>query len=162
MDNLLLIHSLWENHLRKLVTREQESWQMMEDVFKSISCVAMMEERSKTYHQPECDCLSQVSIERVHKISIPNRYVKPRSSLPNKTHSNPHYNPQTRSTFRNTHKTHNNQHNRDQGRLQYHCSPANLKCYYCQGDLLLKECNKLTKDKTKYKPKTVDMLKMQR
>ena len=159
MDNLSLIQGLWENHIRKQVAREQESWCTMEDVFNSINHVTMMEERSKTYHQPEYDSMSQVSIERVHEVSMPNRCVKPRSSQPYKTHSSPHYNPQTRSTFRNKHKPHNSQHNRDQGRLQYHCMPTNLKCYYCQVDRLLKECNKFTKDKTKYKLKSADMFR---
>ena len=133
--------------------REQESWHTMEDVFKSINCITMMEERSKAYHQSEYDSLSQVSIKRVQEVSMPNRYDKARSSLPNKTQSSPHYNSQTRSTFRNTHKPPNSQYNRDQGRLQYNCVPTNLKCYYCQGDHLLKECHKFCKDKAKYELK---------
>ena len=159
MDNLLLICSLWEHHIRKWVTKEQDSWHTMEDVLKSINPITMMEERSKAYHQPEYDSVSQVSIKRVHKVSMPNRYVKPRSSLPNKTHSGPQYNPQTRSTFRNTPKPPNNQYSRDQGRSQYNHTPANLKCYYCQGDHLLKECHKFSKDKAKYKLKSADMFK---
>ena len=131
----------------------------MEDVFKSINCITMMKERSRTYHQPEYDSVSQVSIKRMHKVCMLNRYVKPRSSLPNKTHSSPEYNSHTRSTFRNMHKPLNSQYNRDQGRPQYKCTPINLKYYYCQGDHLLKGCNKFSRDKAKYKLKSADMFK---
>ena len=58
MDNLLLICGLPEHHIRKQDVKEQESWHMMEDVFKSINCITMMEERSQAYHQPEYDSMS--------------------------------------------------------------------------------------------------------
>ena len=132
---------------------------MMEDVLKSINHVTMMEERSKAYHQPEYESVSQVSIERVHEVSMPNRYVKPRSCLSNKTHSNPQYNSQTRSTFRNTHKPLNCQYNGNQGRPQRDLKSINLKCYYCQGGHLLRKCTKFSRDKAKYKLKSADMFK---
>ena len=93
MDNLSLIHSLWEHHMRKSGAKEQESWHTMEDVFKSINCVIIMEERSKVYHQPEYDTVYPISIKRVHELSTPNRYVKPWTSLPNQIFSNTQHNP---------------------------------------------------------------------
>ena len=131
----------------------------MEDCFKSINHITMMEVRSKDYHQPEYDSVSQVSIQGVHEVSMPSRYVKPRSSLPNKTHFSPKYNSQTRSTFRNTQKPLNSQYSRDPGRWQYNHTLINLRCYYCQGDYVLKECNKFSKENAKYKFKSADMLK---
>ena len=54
-------------------------------------------------------------------------------------------------------KSSNSQYNRDQGRSQYNCIHAALKCYYCEGDHHLKNCEKFSKDKAKYKLKSVDM-----
>ena len=61
--------------------KEQESWHMMVDVFKSINHITMTEGRSKAYHQPEYDPMSQLSVKRVHEVSTPCRYVKPRTNL---------------------------------------------------------------------------------
>ena len=47
MDNLSFICNLWENYIRKQVKREQESWQTMENVIKSINHVTMIEEREQ-------------------------------------------------------------------------------------------------------------------
>ena len=159
MDNLSLVHGLWEHHIRKWVTREQESWQTMEDVFKSIRCVTMMEERSKAYHQHEYESVPPVSVERVHKIRVPNRYVKSRTSLPSGTYSNTQNNPRNSSTFRNVHKSPSSQYSRDHKRQQYNYTPTNLKCYYCKGDNCLKNCDKFSRDKSKYKLKSADMFK---
>ena len=131
----------------------------MEDVFKNINCITMVEGRRKDYHHPEYDPVSQVSTERVHEVSMPSRYVKPRTSLTNKTHSSPQYNYQNSSTFRSTHRHHDNQYNRSPGILQYNCMPINMKCYYCKGGHHIKECNMLSRDKTKYKLKSADIIK---
>ena len=60
--------------------KEQESWQMIEDVFRSINYITKMEERAKAYHKPKYDSMSQVSIKRVHDVSTRSRYVKPGTS----------------------------------------------------------------------------------
>ena len=162
MGNLSLICGLWEHHTRKQVAKEQESWHTVEAVFKSINRVTMMEERSKAYHQPEYDSVSPISIKRVHEVSIPNRNVKPRASLPNQTYSNTQHNPSSSSSFRNAHQSSssqfNNQSNKDQGR-KYNCTSAKMKCYYCKGDHHLKNCDRFSRDQTKYKLKSVDMFK---
>ena len=34
-----------------------------------------------------------------------------------------------------------------------------MKCYYCEGEHHIRDCDKFTKDKAKYKLKTVDLAK---
>ena len=34
-----------------------------------------------------------------------------------------------------------------------------MKCYYCEGDHCIKDCKKFTRNKAKYKLKTVDLAK---
>ena len=34
-----------------------------------------------------------------------------------------------------------------------------MKCYYCEGEHHIKDCKKFTRDKAKYKLKTVDLTK---
>ena len=159
MDNLLLINGLWEHYIRKQVTKEQESSCTMENVFKRISHVTMLEERSKAYHQPEYDSGSPVSIKKMHETCMPNRYVTTRTILPNWTYSSTQHNPQSSSTFNNVHKSSGIQYNRDQRRLQYNCLTINLKCYYCEGDHCLENCNKFSRDKAKCKLKSADMFR---
>ena len=118
-----------------------------------------MEVRSKAYHQPEYDLVAPNSIERVHEESMPNRYVKPRTSLPYWTYSSTQHNPRSSSSFRNAHNSSSCQYNRDPGKLQYNLTPANLRCYHCKGDHYLKNCDRFSGDKAKYKLKSVDMFK---
>ena len=63
LDNLSLICSLWEHHIRKRAADEQESWQTMEEVFNAINHITKKKERSKAYHQPKYDSVSQGSTE---------------------------------------------------------------------------------------------------
>ena len=37
-----------------------------------------------------------------------------------------------------------------------------MKCYYCEGEHCIKNCKIFTRDKTKYKQKTVDLTKKYR
>ena len=57
-------------------------------------------------------------------------------------------------------KYHNSQFCKDQGNPQYNThGQRKLEYYYCQGEHLVRDCEKFNKDKAKHKCKTADLAK---
>ena len=66
LNNISVICGLSEHHIRRRLTKEQESWVTMEDVFMSINRITRTEEWMKAYHKAKYNSISQVSPEKVH------------------------------------------------------------------------------------------------
>ena len=145
LDNLSLIQSLRDHHIRRRVAKEQESWVTAEDVFKSINRITRTEEQMKAYHELKYDSISQVSTEKIHEVSNA-KYNTPKT--PNNSYN--------RSHFRNP--CNSNQFSRNQGKPQYIHTPSKPKCYHCEGKHHINECKKFKQDKAKYKLKTVNII----
>ena len=116
----------------------------MGDVFKSINKITRSEEQTKAYHEPKCNAISQVSTQRNHEVSY-GKYNTPKT--PHKSYNSSH--------LRNP--CNNKQCNKNQGKPQYNCACSKLKCYYCEGEHIIKECEKFKQDKAKYKLKTANI-----
>ena len=54
-------------------------------------------------------------------------------------------------------ESNNNKLNRNQGKTQYNHAPSKLKCFYCEGEQIIKECENSKQDKAKCKLKTADI-----
>ena len=102
----------------------------MEEFFKSINKITRTEEQTKASHDPKYDAISQVSTEKIQEVSY-GKYNTPKT--PDKSYNSSH--------FRTP--CNNNQFNRNQGKPQYNHIPSKLKCYYCKGKHIIKECKKL-------------------
>ena len=64
------------------------------------------------------------------------------------------------SNFRDGGKYHSNQFHKDQGKPQYNThGPRELECYYCQGEHLVRDCEKFNENKVRYRFKTADLAK---
>ena len=126
-DNLYLIHGLKAPHIRKRVAKEQDFWQMMEDVFKTINIITLTKEKTKVYHEPTFESVPQVAKERVHEVSF-SKYTKP--NLPVKVYSNSPCNMHYCSNFRNSSKQHSSQFCKEQGKQIYNHRQGKLECYY--------------------------------
>ena len=59
----------------------------------------------------------------------------------------------------NGNRPHNSQSHWDQGSYQPNHGQRKLMCYYCEGEHCMRDCKIFTKDKAKYKLKTVDLAK---
>ena len=58
---------MWEYQIWRKVTKEQESWKTMEDLFKSINNITTTKEQTKAYNEPMYISISQVAIERINE-----------------------------------------------------------------------------------------------
>ena len=155
-DKLYLVCRLKAPHIRKRVTKEQDSWRMMEYVFQTINHITQTEGKTKVYHEPNFESVPHVSKERVHKVSF-SKYTKPNS--PVKAYNNSLHNTQYSSNFRNGNEQHSSQFHRGQGKQQYNCRQGKLECYYCKGDHIIRDYEKFSKDRTKNNLKTTDLVK---
>ena len=102
--------------------------------------------------------MPQMSTVSVNEVSL-GKYAKATPTI--KTYnSNPNSNVQHSSNYRDGGKYHNSQFCKDQNKPQYNThGPRKQKCYYCQGEYLVRDCEKFKKDKVKYKLKTMDLAK---
>ena len=153
-DNLSLVQGLSEAHIRRWVTKEKESWRTI-DVFKSINKVTMTEERMKAYNEPMYDSVSHVAMERVNDMRQ-GKYHQPRT--PSKTYIGSHFRPCNNSHFHSSHATNSHQFSRNQGRPQFSHTQTNLQCYYCEGKHCIRDCDKFTQDKAKFKLKIAEIM----
>ena len=96
-----------------------------------------------------------MAIERINEVSQV-EYSKPRT--PSKAYNGPHFRPYNNLHFGTPHDTNSHQLNRNHGRSQYSCGWSNLNCYYCKGQQSIRDCDKFTQDKAKYKLKTSDIM----
>ena len=92
LNNLALFQVLSENRIRR-VTKEQESWNTMEDIYRNINRIIKNEVETKAYQEPRYDSISDVLPEGIHEVS----YNKGKRYSYDKSHNS--------STFR---KHHNN------------------------------------------------------
>ena len=127
----------------------------MEDVFKSINMVTRTEGQMKAYDEPMYDSVSHEATERINEVSH-SKYSKVRT--PSKTYNSPHFSPHKSSHFRSPHNFNSHWSNSNQRRSQYNCSQNNLKCYHCKGKHYIRDHDKFTQDKAKYKLKTSDIV----
>ena len=154
MDNLSLVCGLRKAHIRRWVTKEQESWRTMKDVFKSINKVTRTEEQTKAYNEPMYDAVSHVATERINEVSQ-GKYHQPRT--PSKMYGS-HFRPSNNSHFSSPCGTNSHQISRNQGRPQFSHTHTNIKCYYCKGEHCIRDCNKFMQDKAKFKLKTAEIV----
>ena len=155
-DNMYLVRGLKAPHIRKRLVNEQDSWRMMQDVFNSIICITRMEERIKIFLEPNFELVSQVSEEWVHEVST-GKYTGQKPS--SKTYNGPQLRLQTNFYFRSSSRQYNIQLKRDQESYQPNQGQRKLVCYYCKGEHHIRDCEKFTKDRSKYKLKTADHAK---
>ena len=66
VDNLSLVWALRETHIRRGVVKEQESWRVMDNLFKSINKATRTEEQPKAYSEPMYNSVSHVATERIN------------------------------------------------------------------------------------------------
>ena len=70
LNNLAVVQGLRDNHIRKRVIEEQESWNTMEDIYRSINRIAKNEVRTKAYQEPRYDSMiSEVLTEGIYEVS---------------------------------------------------------------------------------------------
>ena len=100
LNNLALIQGLRDNHIRRRVAKEQESWNTMEEIFRSINRITKNEARTKAYQAPRYNSNSEVLAEGICKVS----YNKGKRYSYDKSHNS--------STFRKQHN--NSPHHRNQ------------------------------------------------
>ena len=129
-DNLYLVHGLKVPHISKRVTKEQDSWRMMEDVFQTINHITKTGEMTKVYSEPNFEPVPQMSKERIHEVSF-GRYTKPNSPI--KTFSiNSQCNTRYSYNFTDGSKHHSGQLHKDQSKQHYNTHwPRKVECYYC-------------------------------
>ena len=118
--------------------------------FKSTNKVTRTEEQLKGYNEPMYDSVSHVATERINEVSH-GKYSKPRTL--SKTYNGLHFISHNNSHFDTPDITNNHQFSRNHGRSQFSHSQNNLKCYYCKGKHYIRDCDKFTQDKDKYKLK---------
>ena len=123
----------------------------MENLFDTISHIARTEDRNKIYLEPNFKSVPQVSKEWVQEVST-GKYTGQNPT--NKTYNGPNFRLQTNSSFSNRQYNYNRQYNsqphRDKGSYQPNCGQRKLTCYYCEGELCIRDCKKVIKDKTKH------------
>ena len=83
----------------------------------------------------------------------------PEQKPTHKTYNNPSHRPQDSSGFRDrgSGKQYNSQPHRDQSSYQPNRGQSKMKCYYCEEEHPIRDCEKFTKDKAKYKLKKMDL-----
>ena len=152
------MHGLKVPHTWKKVAMEQELWRTIEDVFQTIHHMIKTEEKTKAYSEPNSDLVPLMPTVSMHEVSL-GKCAKPKPIV--KTyHSNLNSNMQYSSNYRDDGIYHNSQYCKDQGKPKYGThGPRKLECYYCQGEHLVRDCEKFNKDKVKYKLKTMDHAK---
>ena len=160
VDNLYLVRGLKATHIRRRVASEQDSWRMMEDVFNTISHIAKMEARNRIYLEPNLKSVPQVPKEWVQEENTGN-YTEQNPT--NKFYNGPNCRSQTNSSFSNRQCNSLRQYSshpyRYQGTYQPNYGQRKLMCYYCKGEHHIRDCKKFTKDKAKYKLRTMDLAK---
>ena len=52
LNNLALVQELKDSHIRWRVTKEQETWTTMEDIYRSINRVSKTDVHAEAYHKP--------------------------------------------------------------------------------------------------------------
>ena len=153
-DNLYLVKGLRAPHITRRVASEQDSWRTMEDVFDTISYIGRTEDRNKIYSDSNFESVPQVSTEWVQEVST-SKYT--RQNPTKKTYNGPNHRSQNDSSISNRNRQYNSQPCRDKGSFQPNQGQRKLICYYCDGEHCIRDCEKFTKDKTKYKLKTMDL-----
>ena len=93
LNNLALIQWLRDHHMWWRDTKEQESWNTMEDVYRSINQIIKNEVSTRAYQELQYKSISEVSLECIHKVRYNRRkrfsYNKPHdSSIYRKQHNN--------------------------------------------------------------------------
>ena len=69
LNNVALIQGLRDCHIRRRVAKEQESWIMLENVYKNINKITKSDACTKAYHEPRYDTISEVATEEVNEVS---------------------------------------------------------------------------------------------
>ena len=69
LNNLALTQGLRDNRIRRRVSKEQESWNTMADIYWSINRITKNKVRTKAYQEPRYNSISGVSTEGIHKVS---------------------------------------------------------------------------------------------
>ena len=69
LNNLPLVQGLRDNHIRRRVTKEHQSWDTMEDTYRSINKTAKSEVRTRAYQEPKYNSISKVSTAGIHEVS---------------------------------------------------------------------------------------------
>ena len=123
----------------------------MEDVFNTISYKARMEDRNKIYSELNFKSVPQLPKEGVQEVSM-GKY--PGQNPTTKTYNGPNHRSKLTlvSAIGNITTTGNvSQPHRVQDSYQANHGQRKLMCYYCEGEHHIRDCEKFTKDKAKYK-----------
>ena len=109
----------------------------MEDVYKSINRITKTDACTKAYHEPRYDSISELTTEEVNEVS----YNTGKSQYSyDKSHNS--------SNFRKQYN--GSPYNRYWGDSHSYWAPIKVKCYYCNGEHCINECEKFKKDEDKY------------
>ena len=132
LNNLAVIWGFRDCLIRWRVAKEQESWITMEDIYRSINRITKTDAHTKAYHEPRYDSVSEVTTEGINEVSY-NRAKKQYSY--DKSHNSFNFRKQYNGS----------PHSRYQGNSHSHQAPMKVKCYYCNGEHCIDECEKLEK-----------------
>ena len=120
LNNLALVQGLRDHHIRRRVTQEQKSWNMMEDVYRSIKQITKNEARTRAYQETWYESISEVLSECIHDIS----YNRGKIFSCNGPHNS--------SIYRKQHN--NNTHQRYHPNTHPYPMSMKMQCYYCDGE----------------------------
>ena len=128
LNSLAIIWGLRDCLIRWRVAKQQESWITMEDVYIRITKITKTDAQTKAYHEPRCVSISEVTTEGVNEGS----YNRGRKQY---TYDKSH----NRSNLKKK-QYNSSQYNRNQGNSHSHWAPIKVKCYYCDGEHHIDEC----------------------
>ena len=134
------------------VASKEDTWHSMEDVFQTTGHVMRSEEQYRVFFNPNLETLKPViQVNEVNYTKATQQY-KPdhlNNGQPHPAWFNKNVrenNRQARGLFR-----------KSPGQQAYKHGPIKLVCYYCEGEHLIKDCVKLSKEKSWDKQKDTDV-----
>ena len=146
LNNIALICRLRDIQIRWTVTKEEESWTTMEDLYRNINRITKINTCTKAYHESRYNSISEVMTEGINKVSY------------NKGKRQHSYDKcQNSSAFRKQYNS--SPHNRYEGNSHLYQAQAKMKCYYCDGKHSINTCKEFKKDKDKYTLNRTDIAK---
>ena len=146
LKNLALTWRLRDCLIRLRVAKEQESQITMEDIYRTINRITNTDACTKAYHGPRYNSISDMTTEGINEVSY-NRGKKQYSY--DKSHNS--------SNFRKQYIC--SPCNRDQNNSHSYWAPIKVKCYFCNSEHCIDECEKFKKDKDKYNWSRADIAK---
>ena len=137
-DNLYLVQGLKAPQIRRRVASEQDSWRKMEDVFNTIDHISRTEDRNKIYLKSNFELVPHITKKWVQEVSTGKN---PGQNPTHKTYDGPSHRSQYSYSFRDRGSSSSQPH-RSHSSYQPNKSQRKMKCYYCEGEHHVKDCNK--------------------